>query len=185
MTIANFKVRRILVDNGSSADILYWDAFKQMGIAIDKLEPSLNPLLGFAGDRVLPEGCITLPVTAGDAPNQSTVMVRFLVVKCPSVYNVILGRPTLNSLKAVTSTYHLAIKFPTERGVGVVRGDQFEARKCYATTIKDKGKIEEAMHVASAIEPTPLARSALLPLSGGERGAPFQRNTPLPLSRGE
>ena len=76
------------------------------------------------------------------------------MVKCPSVYNVILGRPALNSLKAITSTYHLAIKFSTERGVGVVCDDQFEARKCYATTVKDKRKVEEVMHVVSTVEPT-------------------------------
>ena len=50
-------------------------------------------------------------------------MIKFLVVKCPSVYNVILGQPSLNNLKAITSTYHLAMKFPTDGGVGVVRGD--------------------------------------------------------------
>ena len=70
MTIANYNVRRILMDNGSSADILYWDAFKQMGIAKEKLDPAPTPLLGFAGESVLPEGSVTLPVTEGDAPNQ-------------------------------------------------------------------------------------------------------------------
>ena len=53
MTIANYNVRRILVDNGSSANILYWDTFKQMGIAKEKLDPAPTPLLGFAGERVL------------------------------------------------------------------------------------------------------------------------------------
>lgn len=41
------------------------------------------------------------------------------------------------------------MKFSTEKGVGVVRGDQFEARKCYATIVKDKDKQKEAMHIAS------------------------------------
>jgi hypothetical protein len=47
-----------------------------------------------------------------------------------------MGRPALNKLKAVTSTYHLMMKFPTEEGVGVVRGDQLAARKCYNTSMK-------------------------------------------------
>ena len=46
-------------------------------------------------------------------------------------YNGILGRPTLNSWKAATSTYHLMIKFPTEYGIGELREDQVAARKCY------------------------------------------------------
>ena len=57
--------------------------------------------------------------------------MNFLVIDCSSSYNAIIGRPTLNSWKAVTSTYHLSIKFPTEHGVGQVQGDQLAARECY------------------------------------------------------
>ena len=53
----------------------------------------------------------------------------------PSVYNVILGRPTVNALKAVVSMYHLAPKFPTPSGVGVFRGNQEWARKCYLEAV--------------------------------------------------
>ena len=62
-------------------------------------------------------------------------MVEFIVVDRPSVYNVILGRPTLNALKAVVSTYHLAMKFPTSDGIGVFRGNQEGARKCYMEAV--------------------------------------------------
>ena len=47
-----------------------------------------------------------------------------------------MGWPTFNSWKAVTSTYHLMIKFPTEYGVGEVCGDQVVARKCYIATLE-------------------------------------------------
>ena len=43
-------------------------------------------------------------------------------------YNAILGRPTLNSWNAVTLTYHLMIRFPTDYGVGELRGSQVAAR---------------------------------------------------------
>ena len=62
-----------------------------------------------------------------DYPQQITKDVTFLVVDCSSVYNAILKRPTLNSWKAVTSTYHLMIKFPTDYGVGELRGNQVAA----------------------------------------------------------
>ena len=57
--------------------------------------------------------------------------MNFLVVDCSSSYNTIIGRPTLNSWKAITSTYHLSVKFPTEHRVGEVQGDQLAARECY------------------------------------------------------
>ena len=94
------------------------------------------PLVGFRGTRVHPLGVVTLPVIVGDYPQQITKDVMFLVVDCSSTYNAILGCPILNSWKVVTSTYHLMIKFPTEYGIGEVRGDQVTARKCYIVMLK-------------------------------------------------
>ena len=85
---------------------------------------------------VYPLGAVTLPVTVGDYPQQITKDVTFLVVDYSSTYNTILGRPTLNSWKAVTSTYHLMIKFSTEYGVGEVKGDQVAARECYIAMLE-------------------------------------------------
>ena len=79
-----------------------------------RLTPTHAPLVDFGGTRILPLGAITLSVTVGDYPQQITQDVTFLVVDCSSAYNGIIGRPTLNSWKAATSTYHLMIKFPTE-----------------------------------------------------------------------
>ena len=62
--------------------------------------------------------------------------MTFLVVDCSSAYNAILRRPTLNSWKAVTSTYHLMIKFPIDYGVGELRGDQVAARECYVAMME-------------------------------------------------
>ena len=84
-----------------------------MRIERERLVPTNAPLVGFGGTRVYPLGVITLPVTVGDYPQQITKDVTFLVVDYSSAYNAILGQPTLNSWKAVTSTYHLMIKFST------------------------------------------------------------------------
>ena len=62
----------------------------------------------------------------------------FLIVDCPSSYNVIIGRPTLNRWKLAMSTYCLKVKFPTDKGVGEVKGDQVLARECYQAVLAAK-----------------------------------------------
>ena len=118
LLIADYTTRRVLIDNGSSADILYYPAFQHMRLGRDQLRPVCSPLIGFGGMKVQPVGTITLPVVVGSYPQQITREVNFLVVDCSSSYNTIIGRPTLNSWKAITSTYHLSVKFPREYGIG-------------------------------------------------------------------
>jgi len=142
LAIANHKIHRILIDTGSSADILYRPAFELMKIDRRKMVPTRHSLVGFTGEHVLPLGSIELPVMAGVYPRQRTIMVKFLIIDQPSAYNAILGRTALNELKAVTSTPHLSIKFPTEEGVGVKKRNQRMARECYNTSLK---KLPEAV----------------------------------------
>uniref|UniRef100_A0A2N9IDH1 RNase H type-1 domain-containing protein n=1 Tax=Fagus sylvatica TaxID=28930 RepID=A0A2N9IDH1_FAGSY len=140
INIAGFTTRRVMVDNGSSADILYLPAYQQMRLDKDKLRPMDAPLVGFTGDKICPVGIVTLPITVGTHPKTVSKTVDFLVVNCPSAYNAIIGRPTLNRLRAVTSTYHLLLKFPTEHGIGEVRGDQVVARECYLASLGSGGQ---------------------------------------------
>ena len=134
--VANKTIHRVLVDNGSSADIIFVSTFDKMGIGREKLEPVSTHLRGFSGEKVLPLGSIQLVLTLGDPPCQATTTVRFLIVDVPFAYNVLLGRPSLNAIKAIPSTYHMVIKFPTTNGVGMVRGDQRVARECYSASMK-------------------------------------------------
>ena len=76
----------------------------------------------------------------GTYPKTVSKTVDFLVVNCPSAYNTIIGRLTLNRLRVVTSTYHFLIKFPTEHGIGEVRGDQIAARGCYLALLGSEGQ---------------------------------------------
>lgn len=108
-----------------------------MDLGREKLQLVSSPLVGFARDKVYPVGTIGLPITAGNHPCHTTMMILFLVVNCPSTYITIIGRKTLNKMKAVTSTYHMKIKFLMEHGVGEVNGDQVLAKRCYLASLKD------------------------------------------------
>ena len=107
--------------------------------------------------KVQPVSTISLSVVIGAYPRQITKDMNFFVVDCSSSYNAIIGRPTLNSWKAVTSTYHLSIKFPIKHGVGQVQGDQLAARECYLAMLAmdeqvQTMNIEEKRIVAEATE---------------------------------
>nr|XP_009420585.1 PREDICTED: uncharacterized protein LOC104000295 [Musa acuminata subsp. malaccensis] len=143
--IANAQVRRIMVDTGSSTDILYFDAFRKLGLSRENMKPICSALTGFTGDSISPLGAITLPLTLGAPPRSKTVMTTFLVVDLPTAYNAILGRPTLNKVRAVVSTYYQTVKFPTHAGVEEGAGSPRESKRCYLTAV--------SLHKKARVEP--------------------------------
>ena len=138
VVVANKTIHGVLVDNGSSADIIFASAFDKISIGRDKLEPVNAYLRGFSREKVLPLRSIQLVLTLGDPSFQATTTVRFLMVDAPSAYNMLLGRRSLNTIRVIPSAYHMVIKFPTENGVGIVRGNQRLARECYSASMKQK-----------------------------------------------
>ncbi|XP_030941682.1 uncharacterized protein LOC115966622 [Quercus lobata] len=152
LNIEGFNTKRILMDNGSSADIIYLPAYQQLKLDPRRLRLFDFPLVSFNGDRVYPRGIMTLTVTVGTYSMELTHQLDFLVVDCPSSYNVIIGRPTLNKWKATTSTYCLKVKFPTDNGAGKVKGDQVLARECYHVVLAAKEKEEDKMEALETVE---------------------------------
>ncbi|XP_073295907.1 uncharacterized protein [Primulina huaijiensis] len=122
--VANYDVLRVFVDNDSSVNVIFKQALVQMDLHEYQLEAVETALFGFAGHAVYPEGEITLPLTLGTGDLRKTVMTVFTVVDASSSYNIILGMPAMNEMRAVASTYHQKIKFPVRERVGEVKGDQ-------------------------------------------------------------
>ncbi|KAL2228687.1 UNVERIFIED_CONTAM: hypothetical protein Sindi_1848400 [Sesamum indicum] len=151
-----------LVDRGSSADIIFKSVIDKMGLENIGLEPLRTPLVGFGGSEVASLGMVELPVSMGDEPKRKTTMVKFLVVGTPFAYNVVLGKPGLNLFRAVISTYHMKVKFPTENGIGEVACDKKEARKCYNLSLKGEPG-QKKRKVKEDVEPRPYEAEHLKP----------------------
>jgi hypothetical protein len=132
MSMANCKVKKILVDTGSSVNLIMLQTVRNMGFDDSDIQKRSVPLVGFSGETAHSIGEIVVPTFAGGVNKQ----VKFLVIDAPATYNVILGRPWLHQMKAVASTYHQCLKFPTPWGVEEIRGDQEEARGCYKQALK-------------------------------------------------
>ena len=129
--IGGYNVRKVLVNQGSGAEIMYPDLYKRLNLKPKDLEKYDSPLLGFDGRLVTPRGMIRLLVQAGD----KEVQVDFIVVEAFSPYTAILDRPWLHAMGAISSTLHLKVKYPTHDRVGELVGSQAMARQCLITAI--------------------------------------------------
>ena len=134
--IANSLIHWVLIDSGSTINILYWGAYLKIGLKQADLHPMTLPLYGFIGESVILEGTIKLVVTLGEAPRTTTIVTDFLMVNCLSAFNRVLGKPLLRTLKALTSIHYLTIKFPTTAGTCQVRGRQWDSRECYNKSLE-------------------------------------------------
>ena len=91
LRMEEFNMHQVLIDNGSSVDIIYLPAFQQMKLNKERLRPFTSPLVSFIGDMVIPKGVVKLTIITSTYPAQVSKEIDFLVVDCPSTYNVILG----------------------------------------------------------------------------------------------
>ncbi|RDX91001.1 hypothetical protein CR513_27070, partial [Mucuna pruriens] len=117
---AEYKVERVLIDQGSSANILYWSTLERMQLPADLVQSCPGSLYGFAGECVPILGTVELETCFGEQPVSRTIPVLYTVVDALASYNIIIGRPALNRLGAIVSTKHLCMKFPVGRRVGSV-----------------------------------------------------------------
>ncbi|RDY04867.1 hypothetical protein CR513_11356, partial [Mucuna pruriens] len=129
-----FKIERVLIDQGSSANILYGSTYRKLGLS--KLKEMRGCLYGFSGEKVPIKGIVEIETTFSEGSNTRRIPVVYTVIEAKASYNIIMGRPALNRMKAVVSTYHLCMKYPTAGGVGVIWADATVAKRCYQDSLK-------------------------------------------------
>jgi hypothetical protein len=121
-------VGRVLVDNGSSADILTWQCFSSMGFKREDLQKAEHPLYGFGNKRIETLGKIDVNVTFGQDAAMRTEVITFDVVDFVYPYNAIFGPNTINKFAAVIHQGYLLMKIPSATGLISVYDSQEEAR---------------------------------------------------------
>jgi hypothetical protein len=116
--IGNVRFSKVLMDGGSSLNILYTHTLRLLGIGFDQLRPSTTLFHGVAPcKRVQPLGQIDLPVWFGTPDNFRKETLTFEVVGFRGVYHAILGRPCYAKFMAVPNYTYLKMKMPGTKGV--------------------------------------------------------------------
>lgn len=133
LQIDGCNIRRVLVDHISSAKIMYYSLFKELGLPELNLSPSNIPLVGFNSAPVWPIRRITLPVRTRFV----IIHTEFTVADVSSPYNAIVGRAWLHGMKAVASTYCQVVRYIGANGRQIdFCGDQVASKKCYVAAVR-------------------------------------------------
>ena len=119
--ISGYLVRRIYVDEGSAVNVMYEHCFNNLSSDIqNRLKETTTSLVGFSGETSKPLGKIELEVCFGSEGLYRRTTMKFAVVRSPSPYNIILRRSGIKQLRAIPSTIHSMMKFPTPRGIATL-----------------------------------------------------------------
>ncbi|XP_026451462.1 uncharacterized protein LOC113351741 [Papaver somniferum] len=132
LPIHGWNVTKVLIDGGSSLNVLFYEPYLHMGLTAEQMDSSTCTIYGFNGAASRPIEEIVLQVRAGPLVTNT----RFCVVDAPSPYNVIMGRLWVHRLRGITSTYHHYLRFPTPMGEMEIKGDQQDARLCNLAEVR-------------------------------------------------
>ena len=131
LRIGGYDVKRVMVDQGSCAEIMYLDLYRGLNLKPKDLTAYDSPLVSFDGKVVIPKGQIRLPVRAGS----EVVEVDFIVVDAYSPYMAIVARPWLHTLRAVSITLHQKVKYSSRDRIEELVRSKSVAKQCLVSTI--------------------------------------------------
>ncbi|GKC21189.1 hypothetical protein Tco_1023339 [Tanacetum coccineum] len=152
--IGGHCIHSMYVDGGSASEILYEHCFSRLRPEIkNQLIPTTTPLIGFSGEIIWPIGQIQLLVKIVDEEHSTSAWMNFVVVRSPSPYNRIIGRPGVRKLQAVPSTSHGMLKLLVDGGVITLKSSRLVPLECalvsglVGTPATTKPTVEERIKV--------------------------------------
>jgi hypothetical protein len=181
-SMAGWDLHKVLVDNGSQADIIFLHAFDRMGISHSLLKPSDNLMYGFGGKGTFPVGKIELPLSFGVAPNARSEQITFDIVDMVYPYNAIMGHGSINKFEAAIHGLYLCMKIPGPQGAITVYGNQQVTRNIERDFVPGQRNIHCFTVQREAPEPSsPIAKEhekAQLQSNDGTKTVPLDRSMP-------
>ena len=143
LRIGGYDVKRVMVDLGSGAEIMYPNLYKGLNLRPEDLITYNSPLVSFDGKVVILKGQIRLLVQVGS----EVVKVDFIVVDAYSPYMAIMAKPWLYALRAVSSTLYQKVKYSARGQIEKIVGSQSIARQCLVVAILHQLEIESSTSV--------------------------------------
>jgi hypothetical protein len=159
--IAAWEISRVLIDTGSSADIIFANTFDQMKLSRNQLQPSESPLIGFGGKQIQALGKISLPVSFGTQANARTEYITFDVVDLYYPYNAILGRGFTTKFNVALHMAYLCMKIPALHGIITVQGSQKEARNIEKAIYRAQRNINVVESADKELEPPDMPKGKI------------------------
>ncbi|KAD1592681.1 hypothetical protein E3N88_42586 [Mikania micrantha] len=142
--IVGHRVARIHVDGGSGSEIMYEHCFRRLDSDVQNLwQPDNSMMIGFSGEASQSLGKVTLPFNIGEYGTQRMVHLTFYIIRAPTKYNAILGRPGIKALRAIVSIAHGAMKFPTPAGIATVSSSSEKVASLARNVLPKSPDIEE------------------------------------------
>lgn len=129
--IANWDVKKVLIDQGSLTRVLFLSASPKL------IKPHQEPLLGFTKGQVHTCDYVELETTFGVGKLSQIVLVQYIIVDANTSCNILIKRPSLDALGAIVFTPHLAMKFPNSKhNIITIKANKKEAQECYAKSLQ-------------------------------------------------
>jgi hypothetical protein len=136
------RFSRVLIDGGSSINLLYRSSLEKLGILLAQLKPSRLTFHGIVpGHSCTPLGKVQLEVLFGKKGNSRREPIWFEVVDISSPYHALLGRLALAKFMVVPHYAYLKMKLPGPRGVITVLGSFKKSLAC----AKESSQLAEAL----------------------------------------
>ena len=129
--VGGYKFTKVLMDGGSSINILYYETFRRMGLTDKNLKMSNTVFHGVVlGKSAYPVGKIELEVAFGDEHDSRAEKLTFEVVKIKSPYHALFGWSDYDKFMAMPYYVYLQLKLLGHKGTITVHGSRKIALEC-------------------------------------------------------